>query len=332
MALFKIKRGLNANLPDVSASTDGHAWFVTDTGDFFIDYLDQTTNTVKRKKISAEYAEKLRYTKDGEMIEFNPGDFATTGYVDTKMLYSNSTPTVNAHGGIAAGSTFDNVPITDMLTRILYPWVAPVVTATSTPNGGTFEKGTTQNVTAISTTITKKSARITNVEVFNGSTSLGAKTGSDLDTINNSGSGTLTFTVSVPVTASNTKFTVKVTDADGKTTSANTGTFTFVYPYYYGVIDIGATVDFANLAKIIQSKGAKSVNYTANNQKMVFATPTANGAIKKITDPNGFDVTGTFTQSAVSVIGLDGTAQDHYLYIANDASTVTSFKMTFAHQ
>jgi len=77
MALFKIKRGLNANLPDVSTSTDGYAWFVTDTGDFFIDYLDKTTNTVKRKKISSEYAEKLRYTEGGELIEFDPKTVVT---------------------------------------------------------------------------------------------------------------------------------------------------------------------------------------------------------------------------------------------------------------
>lgn len=63
---------------------------------------------------------------------------------------------------------------------------------------------------------------------------------------------------------------------------------------------------------------------------MVFATPVANGVIKTITDPNGFNVTDTFTQSTVSITGLDGTAQSYYVYVSG-ATTVSAFKETFAH-
>ena len=100
-------------------------------------------------------------------------DNATTG-----LVYNNTTPTVQAHGGIAAGETFSNVPITEMLTKILYPWVAPVVSAsiTAPSNGGVKEKGDTQNVTNIRVNVTKKSSNITKVEVFDGSVSLGSNT------------------------------------------------------------------------------------------------------------------------------------------------------------
>jgi len=221
-----------------------------------------------------------------------------------------------------------------MLTKILYPWVAPVVTAkvVSPANGGTYEKGNAQTVTSISVSVTKKSASITKVEIFSGSTSLGSKSGTDLSTLNSNGSATFTFTVSTSVSA-NQNFTAKVTDSDGKVTSANTGTFTFVYPYYYGVIAADATADAAAvkaLTKKIESKGTKTISYTASNQKMVFATPASNGVIKTITDPNGFNVTDTFTQSTVSITGLDGTAQNYYVYVS-DATTVTAFNMKFAH-
>lgn len=264
-----------------------------------------------------------RIKEDIVDLEKNLGD------IPNQFYYTNLTPVLTPHGGIEAGDTFDNVPITDMLTKILYPWVAPVVSAASTPKGGVYEKGDIQTVTAINTTITKKSNNIIKVEAFDGSTSLGTKTEGELDAINN-GSGSLVFPVSIAV-SSNQNFTVQVTDSDNKVTSASTGRFAFVYPYYYGVITTGDTVDFDSLTKIIQEKGTKAVTYTANNQKMVFATPVDNGVIKKITDPNGFDVTSTFTQSIVSVTGLDGTAQDYYLYTANDASTITSFRMTFYH-
>lgn len=264
-------------------------------------------------------------------------------YVDSKaeskadkseILYSNQTPIVQSHGGIAAGETFNNVPITEMIDKILYPWVAPVVSArvAAPANGGTFEKGNTQNVTSITVTVTKKSSDITKAEIFDGSSSLGSKTGADLDTLNSTGSATFTFPVDVDVTA-NKNFQAKVTDAAEKVTTANTGSFSFVYPYYQGVIAADATADEAAvkaLTKLIQAKGTKAVTYTASNQKMVFATPKANGVIKTITDPNGFNVTDTFAQSELSITGLDGTAQDYYVYVSN-ATTVSAFKITFAH-
>ena len=264
-------------------------------------------------------------------------------YVDSKaeskadkseILYSNQTPIVQSHGGIAAGETFNNVPITEMIDKILYPWVAPVVSArvAAPANGGTFEKGNTQNVTSITVTVTKKSSDITKVEIFDGSSSLGSKTGADLDTLNSTGSATFTFPVDVDVTA-NKNFQAKVTDAAEKVTTANTGSFSFVYPYYQGVIAADATADEAAvkaLTKLIQAKGTKAVTYTASNQKMVFATPKANGVIKTITDPNGFNVTDTFAQSELSITGLDGTVQDYYVYVSN-ATTVSAFKITFAH-
>lgn len=264
-------------------------------------------------------------------------------YVDSKaeskadkseILYSNQTPIVQSHGGIAAGETFNNVPITEMIDKILYPWVAPVVSArvAAPANGGTFEKGNTQNVTSITVTVTKKSSDITKAEIFDGSNSLGSKTGADLDTLNSTGSATFTFPVDVDVTA-NKSFQAKVTDAAEKVTTANTGSFSFVYPYYQGVVSADAAVNetvVKGLTKIIQAKGTKAVTYTASNQKMVFAVPKANGVIKTITDPNGFNVTDTFTQSEISITGLDGTAQDYYVYVSG-ATTVSAFKMTFAH-
>ena len=82
------------------------------------------------------------------------------------------------------------------------------------------------------------------------------------------------------------------------------------------------------MAKRIETKGSKSISYTTNNQKMVFAYPSSYGNITKILDPNNFDVTNTFNKTAIRIIGLDGTAQNYNVYI-NSASTVTNFTMKF---
>ena len=364
MAVDAILKGkVNGEIVEINPKTTASDVYV-DANTTLASKLTSMNTAIESRVTTADVAEMLDGYATSEDVSATLGSYAKTSDVTTALsgyatsedvtaalsdyvkaedaadksdlLYSNATPVVAAHGGIAAGETFDEVPVTDMLTKILYPWVAPVVTAAVvTPsNGGVFEKGNTQTVTAVNVTVTKKSANITKVELYNGSTVIGTKSGDDLSAVNSGSTAqTLAFTgLNISVSA-NQSFTAKVTDADGKVTSANTGTFSFVYPYYYGVIDSGATADAAAvkaLTKVVQAKGTKALNFTASDQRMVFAVPAANDAIKTITDPNGFNVTDTFTESTVSITGLDGTAQSYYVY-TSDATTVSAFKMTFAH-
>ena len=248
--------------------------------------------------------------------------------IEDSLVYTNDTPTVSAHGGVAAGSTFNKVPIADMFTKILYPYIAPTISASViTPgNGGTYEKGSTQTVTKIRAGVTKKSASITKVEIFDGSTSLGSKTEGV------AAGGNFDFTVNVAVTA-NKSFKATVTDAEGKSYSANTGAFTFVHPFYTGACSATATVNAAlitgtTFSKRVESKGAKTISYNCNNECMVFAYDASYGALKSIIDPNNFNVTDTFTRSEVNVTTLDGATTKYYVY-KNPASTVSNFAMKF---
>lgn len=77
MALFKQCRGNETNLP--STLTDGYCYFCTDTSNFFIDHKN-ASGTLVRSKISAHYADKLRYAKDGDIVEINPADIITQSY------------------------------------------------------------------------------------------------------------------------------------------------------------------------------------------------------------------------------------------------------------
>ena len=256
-------------------------------------------------------------------------DIESLGFTGTsELVYTNAEPTVSAHGGIAAGSTFNKVSIFDMFTRILYPYVAPVVSATIvTPsNGGVKECGDTQTVTKIRAVVTKKSASITKVEVKDGSTVIATKT----DGVANG--GTFDFTVNRSVNT-NKSYSVVVTDSENKTVTASTGAFTFVYPYYYGVVSASATLNEATiegLTKKVETKGTKTLSYTANNQRCVIAYPKSYGVLKTIFDPNNFNVTDTFTMSEVSITGLDRSAQAYYVYV-NDPATVSAFNFKFGY-
>ncbi len=248
------------------------------------------------------------------------------------ITYTNATPIVSAHGGVAVGDTFDNVPISKVLDKILYPYVAPIVSASAAPaNGGTYEIGVGTTVTSVTANVTKKARAITKVEVFgsdDSATALATKT----EGVADGGAFKLEFSKELKAAAANgTKFTVKVTDSDNKVAQANTATFNLVYPFYQGVVAADATVDadaVAALTKKVETKGNKKWAYTANNQKMVFAYPASYGNLTKIYDANNFDVTSTFVKSTVNVSCADGTSVAYNVYV-NNASTVTGFNMDF---
>lgn len=77
MALFKTLRGKEDRLPSVI--TDGYCYFCSDTSNFFIDHKDASGNLV-RSKISAQFADKLRYVRNGETIEIDPTTIITQSY------------------------------------------------------------------------------------------------------------------------------------------------------------------------------------------------------------------------------------------------------------
>ena len=276
-------------------------------GNYEVVYLETSADQV-------ECDAERQFVTEAEKTQFNEN-----------TVYTNDMPTVNSIGGIAAGTTFDNMPVNEVLTKLLYPYVAPQVGANSNPNGGTFEKGNTQTVTRITANVTKKSEKISKVEFLDGGTVLETKAGAE---VQNGGSISITTDIAVN---SNKNFQVKVTDAANKVYTANTGNFNFVYPYYMGVCAENATIDEAlvkGLIKKVEGKGNKSHAFTCDFQRIVFAYPKSHGRLRQIIDPNNFDVTGTFGVQEVNVTGLDGTAQTYYVYV-NSASTVSNFNMKF---
>ena len=252
--------------------------------------------------------------------------FAKVVDEDAREIFNPGMKTVNALGGIAAGAELDGMTVREVLMKLLFPYVAPVVSVTGTPNGGVFEKGDAQTITNVKVVVTKKSEAITKIELLDGATQLAVQEDEAI-----AGGGTFNYETDVVANSVNKQITVKVTDASGKAVTQKTGSFNFVYPFYVGVCAEDAVIDaelVAGLTKRVEAKAAKTINYTTDNQKMIFAYPKSYGAIKSVIDPNNFDVTATFKQNEVSIIGLDGQSVAYYVYV-NDASTVSDFAMKF---
>ena len=250
--------------------------------------------------------------------------------IEEAVTFENGITTVNALGGIGANVSLDGKSALEILDMLLFPYVKQTISnVKGTPNGGTFECGNNQVITAVQATVTKKSKKITKVELLQGSNVLATKEG---DAAANG--GTFTFSgLSVAVNSVNVQLKVKAYDETGAAVEGSTGAFSFVYPYYYGVCEAGATIDEAlveGLKKDISGKGQKAYSYTTNNQCAVIAFPKAHGVLKSILDPNAFENFASFTRHEVQVTGLDGKAVAYYVYVSG-ANTNTGFKYTFKY-
>ena len=250
--------------------------------------------------------------------------------IDEAVTFENGITTVNALGGIPAGASLDGKSVTEILDMLLFPYVKQTISnVKGTPNGGTFEHGNNQTITAVSATVTKKSKPITKVELLQGSTVLATKEGNEVKN-----GGTFTFSgLSVAVNSVNVQLKVKAYDSEGSVVEGSTGAFTFVYPYYYGVCAAGAEINEAlveGLTKDVASKGQKAYTYNTNNQCAIIAFPKAHGVLKSALDPNAFENISAFTKHEVSVTGLDGKAQAYYVYVSG-AFTGSGFKYTFKY-
>lgn len=321
-------------------------------GDNSVTIGGTATNPTVAVKLSAAEGNALELAADGLKVIIPEStkveDSETNGNIkvdgeEVKVfddVFGIDMVTVNALGGISAGTNLKDKTLHEILNDLLFPYVKPAVaTPTRVPNTtAALEKGDDQVVTSVSAKITKKSKSIVKVELYKGSELIATKEGDDLPNITTSGT-TVTFSnLSVAVPSSSVTFTVKAIDADGgSTTSGASAGWTFVYPYFYGVCagdKTAATLteaDIEAMTKDIKSKGEKSYTYTTNNQKMVIAYPKAHGVLKKALDPNGFDYLGDYDRAELSITGLDGTAQAYYVYAQKAPSFVTSFTMKFQY-
>ena len=305
----------------------------TATATDIVGYVQEKTAGIATDAALEELVGRVAAT-EGDIAAINNAETGilaqAKAYVNEEDKFEIDMVTVNAHGGVAAGEDLNGLTTHEILKKILYPYVQPVVgNATASPNGGTYEKGVTKTITQVSISVTKKSEPITSVALYNGSTLIEDKTG---DAVKNG--GTITFSgLNVVVPTDGNQLTVKVTDAKGTVQEKKTTALTFVYPYYMGSCAAGTAIDetlVESLTKKIESKGNKSNSFTVSDGHMVFAYPKAHGVLKSILDPNNFETIGNYTRSEVSVTGLDGTAQTYYVYTSG-ATTVSGFVVNFKY-
>lgn len=255
---------------------------------------------------------KVQYkNSNGEMVDIP--------LVAEAEPYTNNTPVPSKIGGIEKGTVFSNKKISEVLDMLLYPYVEHTISARATPNGGTWEIGSTVELTNVYVTINLGSRPISHIEVYsNIGGLLGSLSGVYI------GAGTTTVPVTRSIT-SNETITVKVYDEKGTVKTATAAGYTFVSPYYYGVIGASDVIDSStvtSLTKDIKIKSTKSYTYNMSKQRAVIAYPSSYGILQKILDINSFDVTDTFDREVITINNVE-----YYVYVLSNPATSN---MTYA--
>jgi len=267
--------------------------------------------------------------------------------------FTDATPIPSAVGSILVGATFSNVPVVEMIRRILYPYVAPTLATTVQTTGISpastiiFEAG---NSTLISNaklnyTINRSAATysITTINI------LGTYTGPPfLPVVGTIPIGTTAGYVNVTVpslsgTASYNSTNWVFTLTDAVTTRTSTTTIKTVIPWYYGTATASYTtstiVNILNpstspvadkLTPIItepatsaNSSFNKPVKFSGSNKYIYFGYPSDFPDLFEIRDHNGYNITGSFTRYIIGTVsappGSSGTwtSKDYKFYIYN---------------
>ena len=242
--------------------------------------------------------------------------------------YTNTTPIVEDWRGFKKKEIFENVPYNKVLDKILYPDIPPIIKLLySDPDGGVFEKESKVKLTLIEVLITKKSYDIDRIEVLDDYYNV-VYTFKDL-IIKDGG----IFNINVPYDIDTTNqsemfFRVRVIDTNNSIDEAVSKIFRFVYPYYYGISD-NVNIDFNNLNKLIDIQSDKTLDFTANYQKIVFGYPAYYGELKNIFDQNGLNIIGFFTKVNKDLI-TENTTVPYIFYISNNTTT-DNFAITFKY-
>lgn len=237
--------------------------------------------------------------------------------------YSSDIPSTVEVGGIEKGFTTEGMTVEEILFKLLHKYVAPGISLTSSPNGGTYEIGSSVASAKLTATGRREADKIQRIRFYKNNTVV-----ETIENTSNTGNVTAQYTES-NITA-NATFKADVYDGRSTISSGNI-TFNFVRPMYIGSLDAGITAPTSDqiktMTKKIVAKSNQTNTYTVDNKRFCMACPPG-WTLKQILDPNAFDITGSFAKMTVPVECLDGTTQNYTVYLSAPTSQ-TNFTVKF---
>lgn len=230
---------------------------------------------------------------------------------EANVTYISDKPSTVAIGGLPLGYTSDGISIVELIDNMLHPYKAPSISLSMTPSNTLYELGATISSLTLKATITQGSNDITSL-VF-------LKDGSPLPSTSNP-------TLTQSNIRNNVTYSAYVSDNINRINS-NSINIKFINPIYIGSLSEVNSTNIKAMTKKIVNVGSQSYTYTINNKKMCIAFPSG-WTLKNIIDPNGFDITQSFTSETVNIYCLDGNSKPYTVY-SSEFTSQSSFTVKF---
>ena len=241
-------------------------------------------------------------------------------------------PTTEAVGGIEVGYVppVDGISVKEFLYNMTHPFVYPTISMQLETADGVFEKNTSKTLSKIvltSTDGTKVAFEENNPSIFVAGVQLTDPT--DKVTISvDKKTYTRELASSIVMNGTVDKKVVAKVELNGKEISTEKS-YEFIYPFYAASLTGNIVSEYNNTLfvdsnKILTKKSNQVVSYTHANKVMAFAYPSEYGALSKIVDQNGFDITGTFSATTFMYGSVS-----FRVYCTTTPNTLSGFNVTF---
>lgn len=241
-------------------------------------------------------------------------------------------PTTEAVGGIEVGYVppVDGISVKEFLYNMTHPFVYPTISIQLETADGVFEKNTSKTLSKIvltSTDGTKVAFEENNPSIFVAGVQLTDPTDKVTISVDKK---TYTRELASPIVMNGTvdKKVVAKVELNGKEISTEKS-YEFIYPFYAASLTGNIVSEYNNTLfvdsnKILTKKSNQVVSYTHANKVMAFAYPSEYGALSKIVDQNGFDITGTFSATTFMYGSVS-----FRVYCTTTPNTLSGFNVTF---
>ncbi len=284
--------------------------------------------TIDESGLSASN-EKVLFIEDGELV-WDIIQLPTLDYIGVtgSELDIYGTPTnVNGYslefadsrrcpvqiGDILYGDTFNNMPLSETLRRVIYDYLPPTcsIEITGVYSVGYAEVGTYPTPT-LQYTLNKKTL---NTQIAGLSNMIPGAYPPIINTSYVTITGSSSGVVISPITATSTEF--KVTLGDGMQIASASTTITGIYPYFYGFSPnlTMNSIGLAGLSKLVESFGDKTIDVIGTGN-LYFIYDSNYGTLSNIYDEYGNTSSGSFSYTPIVLSSPSGlwAAKEFYVY------------------
>lgn len=194
--------------------------------------------------------------------------------------------------GVSVGETFSVESLSDMIRRVIYPYLPPLCSISLLPpyESGYVEVGNFPTPT-VEFTIKKRTLPTQITTLGNMIPGVYPPVVSYTPTSVTSTSNGIVIS---PITASTTTFTITVTD--GTSSNSATTSLTGIYPFFYGFSTLAnmTSIELSNLTKIVEPKGDKIIDISGTGN-YYFVYDYDYGTLSNIYDSIGNTCSASFS-------------------------------------